>query len=99
MAKIEETVEIPARSQVRTVALTCDLCGTKSIDDDNWRAPKPTTNNVNQTTVESKAGSRYPDGADFTTTKIDICPACFHNRLLPWLVSQGAAPRTEETEW
>jgi hypothetical protein len=81
-----------------TVEVRCDLCGRT--------APRPGHGqgtwgqyggDVNEVTVSHRSGSSYPEGGSGETVEFDVCPDCFRDKLVPWLRSQGAEPRT--TEW
>ena len=77
----------------------CDLCGTKASKPDHlWQGG---TYDIDETeievTVRQKEGSSYPEGGVGTEIIIDLCPACFKNRLVPGLRSQGA--KIEERDW
>jgi len=56
---------------------------------------------VNETevsvTVKQREGSSYPEGGMGTEYDIDLCPKCFKERFVPWLVSQGA--NIEQKDW
>jgi hypothetical protein len=96
MAKVEKNIEIPAKTSTYTTHLVCDLCGAKSHDDRNWTSEMY---EFDQVVIEAKKGERYPDNGNHATTTVDLCPTCFRDKLLPWLASQGAKPRTEEVDW
>ena len=77
------------------VAMSCDLCR-KISHKENW-----TTDcyQVAETTVEFREGSNYPDGGSGTLYDVDICPDCFRDKLIPWLLAEGAAVRETEWDW
>lgn len=79
----------------RCVERTCDLCGKKSEqpESEDWGRG---LFNVARTTLELVEGKRFPEGRQCTTTKFDICPACFVEKLVPWMESQGAKATVEE---
>lgn len=36
---------------------------------------------------------------DNVEKEVDICPDCFKNKLVPWLISQGAKIKQEDWDW
>jgi hypothetical protein len=89
---MEHTKEIavPATTRVIVDFVTCDICGAKI-----WEPGYE----VNEVEVRHKTGANYPEGGSGEETSVDICGECFDKKLLPWLRSQGAEPRTEDWEW
>jgi hypothetical protein len=80
--------------EYETIAyLTCDLCGIKSQSSYYWNGQ----GNVNETKIEWRTGDSWPEGGSGELIKIDICPDCFKNKLIPWLESQGA--KINKSEW
>jgi hypothetical protein len=77
-------------------AVHCDICGAKGYEG-GWPEKDGGGFEVNQTTVRFKTGKQYPDCGSGVEYEVDICPACFKDRLMPWLNSQGATVR--QTEW
>ena len=73
--------------------LTCDMCGATTKNARNWTSNYSSRSEV---TVCFVHGDEYPEGGSGTQTCVDLCPQCFGNKLLPWLMSQGATPRLEE---
>jgi hypothetical protein len=82
-----ETVEIPARTEVRVARVTCDLCG-NSID--------KKTRNADDVVVKRVSGTLYPEGGHGKETSVDMCGSCFETKLVPWLRSLGAEPNMRE---
>lgn len=97
MAEITRTVEVPARTEKRRIALKCDLCGATSGRADNWGAGSDC--NVNRITVKQEIGYSVPDSASMTILEFDICPVCFRTKLVAWFAKQGVAPRKHELEY
>jgi hypothetical protein len=81
---------IPEHTQTVTVFETCDLCGDK-IESEPYE--------VNHVEVRHKKGENYPDCGEGIITFFDICGSCFEQKLVPWLISQGAKPQVEEWDW
>ncbi len=101
--KAIKRVTVPAHEEERTEYLACDLCGIRTTDGRCWpeaaRAGEVGPYIVRDVTVSLREGTSYPEGGNTETTIVDLCPRCFRDRLLPWLESQGAKPRGEETDW
>ena len=95
-----ETREVPARTTQVQIELTCDLCGVKASRHSGWQT---FDDNALETTVEWKDGNSYPEGGSGTEIKIDICPKCFLERLVPWVESQegmkGRKIVREDWDW
>lgn len=96
--KIEKTVEVPAHTSTVLDHYKCDLCG-KTSGTGDWR-PEGGSYNIRSTEVRMEIGSNYgSDGGNVEKTIFDICIDCFTSKLIPWMASQGAKPRTEESDW
>jgi hypothetical protein len=93
--KIYETKEV-RRKESRLAKMVCDLCGASTPYDDSW-----TTHNyhVQETEVYFKEGEQYPESGSGVEYRVDICPKCFKEKLIPWLVSQGCTAEMERWEW
>jgi hypothetical protein len=95
----EETMKQTERrtyEQTVVVKVICDLCGAKGHAY-GWPETDGGGFEVNDTTVRFKTGKQYPESGSGVVYEVDICPACFTAKLIPWLQSQGATVR--ETEW
>ncbi len=92
---VTKQVERPARTVTETDYVQCDLCGAKT----GVREWADCSFDVNEVNVSHSEGSSYPDGGNRTETILDICPECFKKKLIPWFVSQGGTPRTEERDY
>ncbi len=78
------------------VELKCDMCGTASpLPHREWATE---AFEVNRVTLSYRTGTHYPDCGHGDEISIDLCPACFVNRILPWLTSQGVASVSEQWE-
>jgi hypothetical protein len=62
--------------------------------DGNWASGS--SYDINKTTIEHESGTHYPGDYNTTKVKFHLCPNCFEFKLIPWLLSQGANPTTEE---
>ena len=96
--KITEKRTLPAHEYNHLVAVVCDLCKTKYTDRaTNWGEKSPSR--TLDTKVYSAEESHDRDGGGYRKLFwFDICPACFRDRLVPWMKSQGAEPTIEETD-
>ena len=92
---IKQETRTETYERVRTVSITCDLCGATSHLGDSWGADVFT---VLGTEVKLEQGHRYPEGGNITTTRIDICPTCFVEKLVPWVEQQGGRARVDEVD-
>lgn len=69
---------------------TCDLCGDAIVE---------AAYVINETTIERRLGTGYPEGGDVETVSVDMCVLCFDTKLVPWLKSQGATPLITEFDF
>jgi hypothetical protein len=89
-------------SQIREMTRqTCDLCGAEAKKPDYlWSGG---TYDVNETEVSviirQREGEAYPEGGSGTEYRIDMCPKCFKEKLVPWLRSQGAQVNEKDWDW
>ena len=97
--KIYTDKVIPASTTKVLIKRQCDLCGASAKNED-WGASMYEVNKTEVTVaIEQKDGSSYPDGGSGDKYEIDLCPKCFKERLVPWLLSQGATIKQEEWDW
>lgn len=92
--KIYKTINVPATQRTTLARITCDLCAKTSNAD--WDED---TYEVLETEVRCKTGNEYPEGGSGTEVTIDICPACFTEKLVPWVKEQGGEPTTKDWDW
>lgn len=78
-----KTIQVPS-SYLELIR--CDLCGFEAKND-NWDAYGY---EFNRTKIEHEVGTAYPENTYGVRYRIDICPACFREKLVPWLKEQGA---------
>ena len=95
---IQTEERIETKTYTHTTKLTCDLCGAV--------APRPYDpwvnyeGDVDRVTMSYKKGSHwFNDGGDIKEELFDICPNCWKTKVVPWLKSQGATPRQDESSW
>jgi hypothetical protein len=74
----------------------CDICGRQANDDDNWNGE---SYGVSETEIKYREGASYPEGGSGTEIRVDICPTCFLDKLVPWLKSQGVSIEKKEWDW
>lgn len=88
---------VPAKEVEREIAIICDVCRAQSPDDDGWEEE---TYGFSEVKVSHSHGSRWPNGEGFSeSVSFDLCPKCFHEKLLPFLESLGAVATKEERDW
>jgi hypothetical protein len=91
--KVYETQQVPASTQEVCVRRRCDLCRTESNGSDwesgIYRVREDT--DVGITVKYARNVWGYDGGGEVRKYEIDLCPACFRDRLVPWLKSEGAA--------
>lgn len=87
--RIYKTVEVPAKTEERLEKTTCDLCGNE--------IPAKSSYDVSEITIRHKTGSNYPEGGSGVDYEVDMCLACWKDKLLPWLATFGA--KLAEREW
>lgn len=85
-----KTVQVPATKKQVVEKVTCDLCGAEI---------KRTGYSAEEVEIKHRTGDNYPEGGIGDETSVDMCGKCFDEKLVPWLRSQGAEPRTEEWDW
>jgi hypothetical protein len=80
---------------VRDVVITCDFCGVQATSQFEWNAERFERD---ETTIESKLGSVYPEG-DFRKRRwIDACPSCFESKIVPAIEALGVKFHEEDVE-
>lgn len=77
-----------SRKETHLVEQRCDLCGAIAKDFDSWSGGSYVVDETEiRVTVKQKEGDSYPEGGSGTEFNIDLCPKCFKERLVPWLIS------------
>lgn len=98
--KTYETVVPENKPYEKVRCRKCDLCGAESQGEE-WQSKGLW--DVNQTVmaveIRQKDGYNLPDGGSGTKIEVDLCPTCFKDKLVPWLISQGADIKAEEWDW
>jgi len=93
----KEVVKTTTRKELDT--LSCDLCGIVAIGAEWERGVWSVGGTTVMVEVSQEEGESYPDGGSGTGYEIDLCPACFKDRLVPWLRSEGAVVEEKEWDW
>jgi hypothetical protein len=89
---------VPERTEKVCVCTTCDLCGKKAHVRSGWTCFGYERNEtVVKVQVKQREGTYYPESQSGTEYEVDLCPDCFKDKLIPWLISQGA--KIEQKEW
>lgn len=73
----------------REARRACDLCGIEIPASLHGRGMG--YYDISEIEIVARIGTQYPAGStDGSEYLIDLCPACFLGRLVPWLEGQGA---------
>ena len=84
MLRKEERLE----KYTRCVAVVCDMCGRENPGSD-WSTED---RSVRETEIRYKTGADlYPESGSGEELRVDLCPECFEQKLIPWLRQQGVA--------
>lgn len=74
---------------------TCDFCKKKS-DNESWRNSRYDIEDVD---IKYRTGFSYPDAGYEEFFELDICPACFVEKLIPWAKENGAQMIKQEFDY
>jgi hypothetical protein len=74
-------------------SITCDICKTE-YPGTKWG--RQSSYDILETKIEISEGKGYPEGTFGTIINFDICPECFNNKLIPFLVRSGATVKEED---
>ncbi|MBE3039664.1 hypothetical protein IMZ48_25600 [Candidatus Bathyarchaeota archaeon] len=81
--------------RVEQIGIVCDLCGAKSADAMSWQHGE---RRFSSTSIAAREQFFPGDGTGFAEQfMVDLCPACFASRLIPWLKSQGVKGEWKRT--
>jgi hypothetical protein len=89
-----KTVDVPATTKTVVDRITCDLCG-RGLDD-HYRDKRLSSYYSDDVEIRRRQGTNYPDGGSGTESTVDMCGECWKTKFVPWLKTQGAAPRMNE---
>jgi hypothetical protein len=87
--RIMKQVVVPQRVDTRLDYAICDLCKQPIVQERYIE---------DSVKIRWRKGAAYPDYYSVTETSVDMCGACFKNKLLPWLQSQDATPTVIEID-
>ena len=98
--KIYDEKTIPEYTTKYVKTRKCDLCGIEARGEE-WTTKSRFEINETEIVIEirQKEGESYPEGGLGTMYEIDLCPNCFKDKLIPWLISQGADIKREDWDW
>lgn len=84
---------VPERAETVVDEILCEICG-KPCGTGEYDST------IDHVSVKHVVGNNYgADGVYSTTTFIDLCPDCFDNKLVPWIIRWNGQPRTEEKDF
>lgn len=84
-----KTVEVTYTTK-RHVKTTCDLCGADTDHEDEH------DENFDYVVIKRNSGYHYNGKGEGDIREINMCPNCFENKLVPWVVGQGSLIHEEE---
>lgn len=93
--KVYETRHKPASDYKICVRRQCDLCKVDSKSEE-WGGGTYEVNDTQLTVTALCKTSKPYSGTEY---EIDLCPACFKDKLVPWLQSQGADIKAKGWHW
>lgn len=102
VSRIYETRHQPAKDYQECVGVKCDLCGAEAPQAGltEWGSGSYEVNETEvKVTVKARQGESYPDNGTSTEYRVDLCPRCFVDELVPWLRSRGAVVDVKEFQW
>lgn len=99
MSRKFETVQVPASTREQLAERLCDFCGRKARNSE-WSDSTYDVNNTAVTmSIKHESGESYPSGGRTVERSVDMCPACFESKLVPWLHAQGVEVHEHEFDW
>ena len=97
MRRYQET-EVLATTKTELIETKCDLCG-KVAKFGHWMSGSYDVNETElEVTISHREGTSYPESGWGTEVRIDICPECFRDKLVPW-VNENGVHKIEIKEW
>jgi hypothetical protein len=70
-----------------SVAVACDLCGALKHESRRW--PNLGPFGFDEVTLLHEVGIRCPEVESTRVLEVDVCPACFREKILPALRKLG----------
>lgn len=97
MRKYEE--KTVTRVEKQLVETSCDICG-RVAKYGNWNSSCYVVADTEvEVRIKYRDGHSFPECGYGTEYKVDICPDCFKDKLVPWLESQGVDREFKDWEW
>lgn len=82
------------------VSVECDFCGSHRPPFGRWPADRSTAKYEDGNYYREEAdrlrlsrGTHFPEGGSGEAWDLDICPACFEQKILPLALEDRRAPR------
>ena len=88
-----QTLTIPESKREQQTHLVCDMCGyeVKEYGDD-WSGYGY---DVREIEIRHKDGCHFPEGGYGTEINFDVCPTCWTDNVLPWLLDNCKTNKPE----
>ena len=84
--KVYEEKHIPARVDKYMKCVTCDYCGKQGKY--GWYSSRYNHDETKiEVTIKHEAGHHYPEGSTGQRFATDMCPDCFNQKLIPFVLS------------
>jgi len=90
--KVEVIPAVPEKTEAVVDKVTCELCGAECSQEEYAM-------NIDWVNIVHKKGNNYPEGGWYEATVIDLCPKCFHGKLIPWLHRWNGQERVEKFDY
>jgi len=93
--------EVQERTVKTLTGVQCDLCGCWAENNlwveykDSWVNPE-NSHEVVDVSISMSTRPRYSVEGRYEDWEFDICPTCFNQKLVPWMMSQNAHPQINE---
>jgi hypothetical protein len=84
--------KMETRPVTHCVERVCDLCGGKAASPEWSQWETSSSYDVSEVHISCEEGSSFPEGRSTEKLFFDVCPTCFHEKVVPWMESQGAKP-------
>jgi hypothetical protein len=89
-------VKQETRSVTTCVERACDMCGAKARSPEWNQWEGSSSYDVSEVHIFCEEGSSFPEGRSTKKVGFDVCPTCFHNKVVPFMEMNGAKPFTRE---
>lgn len=85
--------------ETKTEEMYCDFCG-KKADRCDWSDGTYRLDDTEiRVSIRHKRGECYPECSWGTLTRVDLCPECFQNVLMPFIVKNSKERRIFDEEY